>query len=349
MRSRFKNIFKWLNLSLIVATLLAIFAPYASPSYGWWIAVFGMAFPALFVLNFLFVLFWLSTKNIYFLFSTFCMIICWNAFTGIVGFNGNDSPPDSSLNVMTFNCRAFYDFTNDKSTKPQILQLLQYEDMDIICFQEFPLNSTSKKSIVSAIKEQTKLNYFYQPDNYALAIFSKYPLNNTRVLDTDKAANGCIYADVESPKGTVRIYNVHLKSNRVSDDANKVLANPDLKKKSTWLGIKTMMGKIRETSKIRAEQAERISKHISLSKLPTILCGDLNETPQSYSYCLLTKRLQDSFRKKGSGIGSTYAGKIPGLRIDYILTGNKIRVSDHRILRKEVSDHYPVVTTLHLK
>ncbi|MFK7809745.1 MAG: endonuclease/exonuclease/phosphatase family protein [Saprospiraceae bacterium] len=349
MLSRFKNIFKWLNLLLIIATLLSIFAPYASPRYGWWVSVFGMAFPWLFILNLLFVGFWLINKNVYFLFSTVCMLISWNALTGIIGFNGKDSASDDSIQVMTFNCRAFYDFTADEPTKDDILQVLRDELPDVICFQEFPMNPKSRAAIITAIEDQTNLTNFYQPDNYALAIFSKYPLKNASALETDNASNGCIYADVILPKGPMRIYNVHLKSNRVSDDANKVLAEPDLKKKSTWLGIKTMMGKIKIASKIRAQQAQRISDHVSRSKRPTVLCGDLNETPQSYAYRLLTMRLQDSFRQKGRGIGSTYAGKIPGLRIDYIFTGNGIRVSDYRRIKEDVSDHYPIVTTLDLK
>jgi endonuclease/exonuclease/phosphatase family metal-dependent hydrolase len=349
MRSRFKKFFKWLNLLLIVATLLAILAPYASPKYSWWVSLFGMSFPWLFFANFCFVLFWLITKNIYFLFSAVCILLSWNAFTGIFGFNGKDAAPATSLNVMSFNCRAFYDFTADKPTKTKILQLLQSEALDVICFQEFPTNPNTKASLIEQIKTQTQLPYYYQPEAYALAIFSKYPLHNSNILKTDNVPNGCIYADIHLPKGQMRVYNVHLKSNHVSDDANKVLEDPDLQKKSTWLGIKTMLSKIRTSSKIRTEQAQRISKHIEQCRLPVVLCGDLNETPQSYVYNLLTTKLHDSFRLKGAGRGSTYAGKIPVLRIDYILAGEEFRISDHRILRKDVSDHYPVVSSLHLK
>ena len=346
MHSRFKNFFKWLNLFIIIATLLAGLAPYASPRYGWWVSVFGMAFPWLLLFNIFFILFWLITKNIYFLFSLACILTTWYAVTGIIGFNRSDPGLASSLRVMSFNCRAFYDFTQDKSTKTKVLQVINDYPVEVICFQEFPMNPKSARAIIEDIKNSTQLKYFFQPEQYALAIFSKYPISKTAILDTDNVASGCIYADLDHPDGKVRLYNVHLKSNRVSDDANKVLEERELRKKSTWVGIKKMMGKINTASKIRAEQALRISDHIKTCNHPVILCGDFNETPQSYTYRLLSNQLKDSFREKGFGIGSTYAGKIPGLRIDYILASKNIQINDHQILRKEVSDHYPIISSL---
>ncbi len=350
--NRFRNLIKWLNLLTILATLLALLAPYAPPRYGWFLSFFGMAFPGLLVLHILFALFWLSTKNAYCLFSIGCMALSWNAITGIINFNSKAPTPTpaETLQVMSFNCRAFYDFTKDKSTKTKILQLLQQYSADVICFQEFPMKPSYRQPIIEAIQNKTGLTHFYQPPGYALAIFSRFPLNNKAILDTDQAANGCIYTDLQhSDGGTIRLYNVHLKSNRVSDDANKVLEQPDLRKKSTWLDIRKVMSKIKNASLIRAQQAHRIGNHIGQCPYPVVLCGDFNETPQSYTYRLLSNGLSDSFRKKGRGIGTTYAGKIPALRIDYILFSESIPLIDHHIIRQEVSDHYPLVSSFALK
>jgi endonuclease/exonuclease/phosphatase family metal-dependent hydrolase len=70
---------------------------------------------------------------------------------------------------------------------------------------------------------------------------------------------------------------------------------------------------------MRARQAEILREHIAASPHPVIVCGDFNDTPLSYSYRLMSKGLKDSFMEKGWGLGTTYAGALPALRIDYIL------------------------------
>ena len=49
-----------------------------------------------------------------------------------------------------------------------------------------------------------------------------------------------------------------------------------------------------------------------------ILCGDFNDTPLSYTYRQLSRKLTDSFIEKGRGIGNTYIGEFPSFRICYI-------------------------------
>ena len=349
MIQRFKHFFKWCNLLVVIATLLAGAAPYASPSYGWILSLFGMAFPLLLLLNLLFVVFWISTKNSYFLFSLICILVCWNAVTGFLGFNTRSPTDTVDLTVMSFNCRAFYDFNNERSTKKPILQLLDDYPVDIICLQEFPLNPKTKQQYIQAIQQTTGLSHLYQPRQHALAIFSKYPMKQQASLDSDQVASGCVFADVLHPQGNIRVYNVHLKSNRVSDDANKVLKDPDLQKKSTWVGAKNILGKIRRAAKVRADQAKRIQQHLAKSPHPVVLCGDINETPQSYTYRLLTQTLNDSFREKGTGRGTTYAGNIPALRIDYILASKHLSIVDYVTVRDKISDHYPIISSINME
>ena len=75
-----------------------------------------------------------------------------------------------------------------------------------------------------------------------------------------------------------------------------------------------------------------------------LVIGDFNDTPQSYVYStILGNDLHDSFVVHGTGIGTTYAGSIPGLRIDYILSSNNIDITYHEVPKLQYSDHYPVV------
>ncbi len=77
-------------------------------------------------------------------------------------------------------------------------------------------------------------------------------------------------------------------------------------------------------------------------KYKIILCGDFNDTPASYTYNLLTKKLKDSFVEKGNGFGRTYAGKWPKFRIDYILHDENIKCVEHTVYKETYTDHYPI-------
>jgi len=260
----------------------------------------------------------------------------------LIGFNSAATElHENDLTIMSFNCRGFYDYPADKSTKKDILNLLAKQDADIICFQEFP----NTKNLLKSVAKSTGLDYYYKPNKVALAIFSKYPITNKAIVD--QGNNGSIYSSIDYKGRSLNVYNVHLKSNRITDEANKVIEEKELGEKRTWLGIRSVLRKIKHASIVRADQARKVAAHVQKKKAHVILCGDFNETPQSYAYRVLSNGLKDSFCERGSGMGSTYAGKIPALRIDYIFAGDKVEVDEHRILKVEVSDHYPVVSRFH--
>ena len=77
------------------------------------------------------------------------------------------------------------------------------------------------------------------------------------------------------------------------------------------------------------------------------MCGDFNDTPNSYVYARLSEGLNDTFRDKGLGFGTTFGGALPMLRIDYILTDRDIKTYSCRTVRDGgFSDHYPVFVTV---
>ena len=149
-------------------------------------------------------------------------------------------------------------------------------------------------------------------------------------------------------KDTIRIYNLHLESLHFGKSDYEVLQNPDLEEKNTWRKLRNVAGKIKRASARRADQANTIKNHIAQSPYPVIVCGDFNDTPVSYTYRQITADLQDTFQKKGRGFGATYAGPLPALRIDYILTDQRFRILSHAVFREADSDHYPIVSQLEL-
>lgn len=104
--------------------------------------------------------------------------------------------------------------------------------------------------------------------------------------------------------------------------------------------------KLAQAFVLRQKQLNFLKEELKQSPYATILGGDFNDTPSSLVYNEISNLLNDSFIDKGFGLGVTYAGRLPLLRIDYIFSSSEFEVLDfetHNILR---SDHYPISTVL---
>ena len=335
-----EKILRWLNLVLIFTTLFSYLSPFIDPSLFWPFSFLGMAYPWLLLLNILFIIVWIVLKNWYFLFSLACILLGWNHFQSFVGFHSANPFSREDLTIMTFNSSGYQYIQQEKKEKA-FAALLEKENPDIICIQEAftHLNPVDKK----------KFPFSYQPENKYLIIHSKFPFTRQENMNMGNTANGCIFVDVKIKGKTVRVYNVHLQSNMVTQDASKLSKEGDLQERETWLGIRGMLGKVKRAAQIRAKQAKAINQHIAQSKLPSIVCGDLNDTPLSYAYAVFSNNLKDGFKEKAGGLGTTYNGKIPALRIDYIFTSSDIAIKSHTIIKEEFSDHYPVFSRIALQ
>lgn len=270
----------------------------------------------------------------------------WNHLFGFIGLNVSQNAPPQSIRVMTYNTHGLHFIhhaklnTRETKTNELFSFMNTYGEADILCTQE--TNNYATK----LIKERFQFPHQHQIPYIGTAIFSRFPIIKTGNIEFKTKVNSCIWADVSINGKTVRVYSVHLQSNQVSGETEKVMSEGQIRQKETWSSIRSIVSKVKYTSRIRAQQAETIAAHIHQSPHPVIVCGDFNETPQSYAYRLLSSKLKDSFKEKGLGFGTTYAGSIPALRIDYILTSPIFQITDHRILKKAYSDHYPVTSSV---
>ena len=85
------------------------------------------------------------------------------------------------------------------------------------------------------------------------------------------------------------------------------------------------------------------------SPYPVIVCGDFNDIPNSYAYNTIGKGMKNAFAEKGSGIGRTFSGISPTLRIDNIFVADKFSVDQFLRIPKILSDHFPVFADVQLR
>ena len=99
----------------------------------------------------------------------------------------------------------------------------------------------------------------------------------------------------------------------------------------------------------RGQQADIVFSQTNLCKYASVICGDFNDVPSSYTYFHIRNLRQDAFLIKGLGVGKTYNSLAPMLRIDYILPDTSFNIQQFGMVDENLSDHVMLVSDLKLK
>ena len=361
-RNLLRKIFWVLNILAAIGLVFAFFASWVSPETLWWLALFGLGFEILFVINIVFFAYWLIVRRKRFLLSLVLVLLGLGKIFGIIQFNFS-SENESKLRekgyikVMSFNVRLFdlYNWFHNAQTRKTIFEFLERESPDIVCFQEFYSsdakdmlfkNDDTLRHYLQAAFSQIEYTYsLKKTDHWGIATFSKFPIVNKEATHfAQRGGNIFIASDIRIGNDTVRVFNVHLESVRFGwSDYNFIrnLKNEDVEQ-DELKGSLSILRHLREGFVKRAKQVDILSDSMQASPYPVILCGDFNDTPSSYTYSVLSDNLKDAFRESGQGAGKTYAGPFPSFRIDYIFHDKSIQSSCYQTKHEELSDHYPI-------
>ena len=357
---------------LLITLLLSFAARYISPERIWILAFFGILFPYLYILNIIIFIFWLIFRKRMALYAFIVLLICtvpffcfFNIFS-VTKKAGNDKN-NASLNLMSFNVRDFNlgNPNKDKDKKLRrnsIFDFIKDQSPDIVCFQEAYFDTLHRyKTIDTLIQLQDAKNshiffsFKRHEHRFGIATLSKYPIIDRQIITfKESMKNLCIYTDILFNEDTVRIYNAHFSSIGLSPEDLIFIENistlsfDDGAPKEADHGIKKIARRLKNAFIERANQVATVSEHIKACHYPSVLCTDLNDTPSSYAYHLLTKYLSDAFLKSGVGIGKTYNGILPYFRIDYIFYSKDFDSYNFRTHLRDLSDHYPISVSLYL-
>lgn len=333
----FARIFFWVNIVFFLLLLGFFLFPYLPPSKYPLTAVLSLGTPVLILINLIFVVFWLFSLNSRFLLSLSAVIAALVIFDVFPSFSKTKpaSDFDKNIKVMTYNVRLFNAYEKKKNfpdVKSTMDKYIQMERPDVICFQEYYRNNT-----LSFPDYPYKYVHFKKKrDKLGNAIFSKYPLKNTGAFDFLGSNNNTLYADIIKGKDTIRIYSLHLQSHGVIPEVQF------LQEANTEKLFRQLNGRFVQQEK----QVSAILQHKSKTKHPSVIVGDFNNTPFSYSYKQLRSGMRDSFTEAGSGIGSTFSFAGFPLRIDFILADTTFEVTYFNTLSKTFSDHRAITAEL---
>lgn len=364
--------FKTLNVLALLVLLLSCMAAYIKPTQYWQLSFIGFAFPIVLIVNVFFLLLWILKRDAFGLISLVAIALTWNFIQESFALNFNTEYKEQGIKLMTWNVKNFdlYNWSHNKKTHAEMMQLIKAENPDIICFQEFYSDNGILFNNIKYLSDTLGYSsYYFQPttrivkpykrkpwkskrltdtidQQWGVAIVSKYKFTDTGRIDFSNSKNNdCIYVDIELNKKPLRLYSVHFQSIHLGDNDYATLDSIQGNQKANWLSVKSILRKMKRAFTKRSEQAAAVAEHMSSFSGRKILCGDFNDVPVSYTYNTVNDNLTDAFVKKGKGFGATFANKFSVFRIDYALFSEDIQINSYRTIHKELSDHYPVIVT----
>lgn len=362
--SRWHRPLWWLNVCAAVVLVATYSAAYISPVHVWPLAVLAMSFTYQLPVHGFFLVWWFLFRRKRMVLSGALLILGWSHVGDHVQFFGKNGPSETisgePVKVMSYNVRLFdlYNWSKNKETRNAIMDLLHKEDPDILCLQEF-FHSPDKRFFRTREALLAEFRYDYCHERYSqrakhqqhfgIATFSVWPtVDSGHILFPENPDNLCIWTDIAIASDTIRVYNAHLASYHFGDADYKFLEglDTDTHTDSIKQGSERILKRLRRGFRLRATEIELIAEHMRTSPHPVVFCGDMNDVPMSYGYNQLREQLDDAFVESGRGLGGTYIGDLPKLRIDHILYGSQLEAWGFRTLPEELSDHHAVTTMI---
>lgn len=255
------------------------------------------------------------------------------------------SQPAASLPTLTV---MTHNMLRHNEHPEGIVAAIRAAPADVVVLQE--LNPPAAAAIQRDLAER----YPHQVLNPStevggMGVISRYPLRATGETLTGGWMGGPQVVLLDFGGQEITLMNVHARSTTMGRGGNFVFV-PD---RMEW--------SIRE----REAQAQMIADFAATHPGPLIVAGDMNTSKQSHAYRIITRQMQDAWWKAGRGFGHTFPGATsPGssrprvagvpvprwlVRIDYVFCSPEWYVQSARIGPWDgVSDHRPVMATLHL-
>jgi endonuclease/exonuclease/phosphatase family metal-dependent hydrolase len=347
------KIFLWiLNMLVFPVTLItglllgvSMLSPYLHPSLSAWIQLLGLAFPILFLLNLLWLVYWWVQLKLKLIFPLGMAILSFFQTGKYIQFSGSSTSKEpDKIKVCSVNAQLFGAYQN-RWFFDTVADVLAAKNADIVCLQEVYARRNIDK-IAAQLKEKSGFKYMQlfrlSPErNYGMLILSRYPIGEKgRVEFPGNTGNMAAYADLKIGNKMLRVYNVHLQSIRFRKTDYDFVSGADKEKNTNIEQGKGLIRRMHDAYSKRAEQADELAKHIKSSTVNHILvCGDFNDVPLSYAYQTVAGGMNDAFREAGSGMETTYLGPFPSFRIDHILGTPGIHFKSYNSSAEIPGDH----------
>jgi endonuclease/exonuclease/phosphatase family metal-dependent hydrolase len=340
------------GIAALISAFLCAICPFISPSSFVWTAFFGLAFWMIFFANviiLLILIFLKSRRTLLIPILALILSIPGLAKSYSLGEKNEDT---ASIKVMTYNIGVFRDYKVNSRTvtdvKKSLAKLVKEQNPDVICLQEsgkWPQNRASEFSKMIGYKY-----YSVNPVN-GNSFFSKFPIEDVKGFNNETISK---YADIKKVKidkdESFYLVNCHFNSFGISNEEIEYINDAKNIVKDKEIYGKSVITKLTRGFKLRTKSTQVLIDKLPDDDTPLVICGDFNDTPLSYTYNQMSKAgLKDAFLAVSKGIGKTYCGRLPLLRIDYFWYNDNIEIVDYNRIKQTTSDHYPLLMSFNIK
>ncbi len=362
---------KFIKYSLLIGSILfavlLLFCrtiPNLNPYEQSFSGILGLAVPFLAIVNIGFLIWWLLFKKYFYAaIPLLALVFSWKIYSVTIAghfykkqiFEKNDS----CFSLMSYNVRLLdlYKWSGDPSTRNKIIDFFAAQNPTVLCLQEFYTgNDSVGKDNIKDIIDKCHFEYYASCDinvnkrgRWGSIIFSHLPIISKQNHDIDVFGSNMLQqVDLLLSKDTISVFNIHLKSNKfTTEESDLIVKNEEVGlDEKTSDKTKRIYQKLEKNAVSRGLESTLVSKIISKNNKKSIICGDLNDIPSSYTYFKLRGAFKDAFLNSGFGIGSTLITKLPLLRIDYIFHSDQLKTLGYKKLKVAYSDHYPLLVNI---
>lgn len=249
------------------------------------------------------------------------LLISFTFSLGLICLAGCDPEIEVQLRVLTFNIHHGETLAGEIDLEA-MAAVIQSAKPDLVALQEVDVHTSRVEgiSLVEKLAEICGMNSYFARaldfggGEYGNAVLSRFPIVETHAwkLPSSEGHEPRVAADclIAIPSDTIRFISTHF---------DHVSENPD-----------------------RPAQAKALLDIFQKDEIPSILAGDLNDTPDSETLQILKQYWTIS----GGEHAFTSPADMPVRKIDYLLYAPKgqWKVINSRVLPDKVSDHLAVLT-----
>jgi endonuclease/exonuclease/phosphatase family metal-dependent hydrolase len=302
-----------------------------------------LVLPLFLIVNGLFFIYWILQLKRQMILSGIVLVLGITFVNKFYKFSTTEQlREEKDFVVMSYNVRLFnlFQWIERESVKDEMKAFIDEQNPDILCIQEYSETANVDLRVY-------KHKFIFMQGNKiktGQAIFSKFPIIDQGNIEFPESDNLIVYADIRKGSDTIRVYNMHLQSIKISPDVSEMQEHVETIDQQKSQMVFKRIGQAFTKQQL---QAEILMRHKKECKFPMIICGDMNNSAFSYVYRSIKGNLNDCFEEAGKGFGETYNFKYYPARIDYIFADKSMKVKSFQNFPQfKNSDHYPIVTRL---
>lgn len=349
---------------LFAVTILAAYSGRMNPDIFSYPSLLVLLLPYFAIATMVVALIWLLSKRLITGgLGILALAAAWGPISTVIPLSHSSEPAAgaTTIKVMSYNIIHGWDQTQNvddpmKQNGNPAFDYLLNSGADIICLQEVvKFEDWEVPNLTKELKDSLFKIYPYHDGTTVsdTKVLSKYPMEfipSTDIIKDDRLdVRRYTFYKINVKGRPLTLVNIHLASSQLSEEERNVVTEMTSVDgaKSSISQMKGSIGrKLRISTQRRKIDTAILRDVISDIEGPLIICGDMNDVPESYSYRLLRgDDLHDAFTETCFGPRITYNQHMFWFHLDHIFYRGALKPLSVKKDNVKYSDHYPQIAT----